>query len=49
MRTWKVGKTRQRKPKITLYLDGRIVLCQPVATVPAGNALGRAWAASDGQ
>ncbi len=48
-RTWKVGKTRQAKPKVTLYQNGRILLSQPVATVRAGNALGRAWSNSENE
>jgi hypothetical protein len=42
-RTWAVTKTRQRKPKVTLYLNCRPVLSQVVASVVKGNRLGRAW------
>lgn len=47
MRTYKTSKTRQGKPKITLYEDGQIMLCRPVTTIQQGGALGRAWADSD--
>jgi hypothetical protein len=47
MRTYKASKTRQGKPKITLYENGQVMLCRPVRTVKQGGALGRAWADSD--
>jgi hypothetical protein len=47
MRTYKVGKTRGRKPKVTLYQNGQVMLCQPVRSVAVGNQLGRAWADSE--
>lgn len=47
MRSWKVTKTRQGKPKITLYENGQVVLSRPIVTVAAGNCLGRAWAGTE--
>lgn len=32
MRTYKTSKTRQGKPKITLYENGQVMLCRPVTT-----------------
>lgn len=53
MRSWKVTKTRQGKPKVTLYENGQVMLARPVASIAAGNRLGKAWAeteaARDGQ
>lgn len=46
MRSWRVSKTREGKPKVTLYEDGRIMLSRPVKSVVAGNRLGRMWAES---
>lgn len=47
MRTYKTGKTRQGKPKVTLYENGQVMLSRPVTTIKQGGALGRAWADSD--
>lgn len=46
MREYKVSKTRQGKPKVTLYENGQVMLARPVVSVLAGNRLGSAWAAS---
>lgn len=45
-RTWNLTKTREGKPKVTLYEGGRAVIARPVETVRKGNTLGRAWAES---
>jgi hypothetical protein len=47
MRTYKVHKTRDGKPKITLYESGHVLLSRPVETVVKGNRVGRAWAESE--
>lgn len=46
-RTWAVTKTRQGKPKVTLYEGSRPVMAVPVVSVIAGNRLGRAWGESE--
>lgn len=43
-RTYKVGKTRQGKPKVTLYEIGQVMLSRPVVSALAGERLGVAWA-----
>ncbi len=45
-RTYRVTKTRQAKPKITLYENGQVMLARPVSTDTAGHNLGRAWEAT---
>lgn len=47
MRTYKVGKTREGNPRVTLYEGGRALLVRRVESVKAGNRLGRAWADSE--
>lgn len=47
MRTWKVGKTRSGKAKVTLYESGQVMLSRVVQSVEKGNRLGRAWADSE--
>lgn len=46
-RTFRVTKTRQGKPKVTLYEQGQVMLSRPVASALAGNRLGVAWAGSE--
>lgn len=46
-RTFKVGKTRQGRPKITLYEHGQVMLARPVASSLAGTRLGTAWVGSE--
>lgn len=48
MRTWKVSKTREGKPKLTLYENGLVVLSKPVASVVNGNRIGQLWSESAG-
>lgn len=47
LRTWKVSKTREGKPKVTLYRDGIPALSVPVSSVKAGNRLGSTWGDSN--
>lgn len=46
-RTYKVGKTREAKPKVTLYENGMVMLSRRVVSVIAGERLGTAWAGSE--
>jgi hypothetical protein len=46
-RTWNVSKTRDGKPKVTLYENGRPLLSRPVDTVVKGNQFGRLWSESN--
>lgn len=47
MRTYKVTKTRQGRPKVTLYQHGQVMLACTTTTRARAFTLGRAWADSD--
>lgn len=45
-RAWRVSKTRQGTPKLTLYEGGRVLVARPMATVVVANRMGALWAES---
>lgn len=47
MRTYNISKTRAGVPKVTLYEDGKVLLCRPATTPAQAANLGRVWADSD--